>query len=87
MPELEKIKFVLEGGELNGETTWAEPVEENLYRIRNIPFLAKGYAENDIVRTKYRDGWQEVVRLEIDSGNGTVLLLFNDANETKVQEI
>jgi hypothetical protein len=31
------------------ETVWAEPLTNRLYRLRNVPFLAYGYSEQDVV--------------------------------------
>lgn len=82
-----KIRFDLKGEPVAGETLWAEPVGENLYRLLNIPFHAMGYAYDDIVRTKENNGWQEVVALEEDSGNGTVRIYFNSDDQSQVENI
>lgn len=82
-----KIKIPLPEGSFAGETLWAEPVGENLYRLLNIPFSATGYAEDDIVRCQRREEWDEVIALEKDSGNGTLRLMFADAESKEAQFI
>lgn len=70
-----------------GETVWAEPTGEDRYRLQNSPFAAYGYAEGDIVRCIWQDGWLEVVSTVSDSGNGTIRLLFRDARSPAAQYI
>jgi len=72
---------------VSGETLWAEKVDENVFRLCNIPFVAKGYAENDIVLCQYRDGFNEVVSIKEDGGNGTIRLLFSNSHSKEAQVI
>lgn len=78
MSEQFKIRFNLQGTPTSGETVWAAKIEKDLYRLLNAPFFASGYAEGDIVRCEYHDGWLEVMTLVTDSGNGTLRLFFRD---------
>src|SRR5689334_15729931 len=71
-----KIAFTLYGDLVSGESVWAEQVGTDTYCLLNIPFNSFGYAEGDVVRCVDRDGWNEVVELVQDSGNGTLLLMF-----------
>jgi hypothetical protein len=82
-----KIRIPLPEGSFAGETLWAEKVGEDLYRLLNIPFSATGYAEADIVRCQKREGWDEVIALEKDSGNGTLRLMFADSTSKEAQFI
>jgi hypothetical protein len=82
-----KIRFNLKGEPVAGETLWAEQLSENRHRLLNIPFHAIGYAYGDVVRTKENGGWQEVVGLEEDSGNGTVRIYFRDENHPTVEVV
>lgn len=70
-----------------GETVWAEPTGEERYRLQSIPFAAYGYAEGDLVLCAWQDGWLEVVSKVSDSGNGTIRLLFRDAQSQAAQHI
>jgi hypothetical protein len=82
-----KIRIPLPEGSFAGETLWAEQVGEDLYRLLNIPFSATGYAEDDIVRCQKLEEWIEVIALEKDSGNGTLRLMFADAESKEAQFI
>ncbi len=86
MANMIKVKFASQGSAI-GETVWAEEVGDNLFRLANIPFHITGYAENDIVRCLEKDGFKEVVRLEHDSGNGTIRLLFLDCNSSEAKHV
>jgi hypothetical protein len=87
MKQVVKIRFELEGDSVNGETVWAEPVGERLFRLANVPFISTGYAEGDIVLCNVVQGWQQVVGLAHDSGNGTLWLQFTDADSLAAQEV
>jgi hypothetical protein len=88
-PQYHKIRFVLPKDENSpaGERLWAEPVGEHLYRLANIPMYPYGYAEGDIVRCEQIDGWEQVVELIEDSGNGTLWLNFEDFDSTAAKTI
>jgi hypothetical protein len=82
-----KIKILPIETSASGETLWAEQVDENTFRLCNIPFAAKGYAENDIVLCQQKDGFNEVVSIKEDSGNGTIRLLFSNSHSNEAQAI
>ena len=82
-----KVKVRIPLPDSPGETLWAEQVGENLFRLLNIPFIAFGYAENDIVRCEQNQDWYQVVELEKDSGNGTLRLIFTQYDGKDVQRI
>lgn len=85
---LVKVRLDLEDGDpLSGETLWAEQVADNLFRLDNVPFYAYGFALDDVVRcTQSEDSWQ-VQRLETDSGNGTIRILFGDQREHETDSV
>mgnify|MGYP001266379421 CR=1 FL=1 len=87
MTQKVKIRFDLEGNPVSGETIWAEVVGENLYRLINIPFYAEGYALGDIIYCQRKEEQKEALRLEKDSGNGTIRIYFQSNQEILVQEI
>jgi hypothetical protein len=87
MENLCKIRFPLEDGPFSGETAWAEQVSDDTYRLRNVPYHAVGYAEDDVVKTIERDGWPEVIGLVEESGNGTLRLLFADSATDGAQNV
>ncbi|MEM7530992.1 MAG: DUF4265 domain-containing protein [Chloroflexota bacterium] len=87
MMELKKIRFKLTNAPFDGETLWAEPAGEMRYRLRNIPLYVEGYAESDIVACRAVDGWHEVTHLVTNSGNGTIRILFADANQPEAVHI
>ncbi len=90
MEGLTKIRFDLqrEDAAVGGETVWAEQVEPDLYRLRNIPFHTFGFAFGDIVRTVERDGWPTVVGLAEDGGNYAVRIMFAvDSESPQAQEV
>jgi hypothetical protein len=86
---LEKVRFDLTNApnradlpdNLSGETVWAEPIGERLYRLRNSPAFANGFADEDTVEciVNPRSGCLEVSRLAADGGNGTVRVYFRDS--------
>ncbi|WP_291727467.1 DUF4265 domain-containing protein [Leisingera sp. F5] len=42
--------------EYSAESIWVSPVSEGMYRIENIPFLAKGLSFHDVISVKDIDG-------------------------------
>jgi hypothetical protein len=87
MKQVVKIRFELEGDPVGGETVWAEPLGESLFRVANVPFVVKGYAEGDIVACKLVQGRQQVVGLAHDSGNGTLWLHLSNVDSPTAQEV
>lgn len=88
MGQLTKVRFDLHGEPVGGERVWAERVDDGLYRLRNIPYHAKGFASGDIVRCVERSGMPEVVALERNSGNLTIRIYFAaDFDDPGVQRV
>lgn len=82
-----KIKIPISENSFSGKTLWAEQVDDNLFRLLNIPFFAFGYAEGDIVRCEQTEGLYQAVGLENDSGNGTLRLVFAQNDSKDIQYI
>jgi hypothetical protein len=53
----------------------------------NIPYRAIGYAEGDVVQCTKQDGWNEVVSMAHDSGNGTLRLLFTNVESPEAGQV
>lgn len=49
-------------GSVKTETLWAEPVEGDLYRLRNVPIYVYGFSEYDVVSATRRDDRLTVTR-------------------------
>src|ERR1700722_13418656 len=58
------------------ETLWAERLRDDLYRLRNVPILAYGYSEQDIVTTADIDGRLVVTGVAERSGHSTYRIFF-----------
>ena len=91
MGKQKKIRFNLQevdGASFSGETVWAEQLEGDQYRLMNIPFDISGYAEGDIVRCEPDEWgeWDEVKEIVLDSGNGTIRLLFGLGPHEEAQQ-
>jgi hypothetical protein len=72
------FKFVPREGWLPFDTEglWAEPVEDDTARLRNVPFLANGVAEGDIWRfVTLEDGRHFATQRVEGSGNCTIRVL------------
>jgi uncharacterized protein DUF4265 len=82
-----KVRIPINEGSISGETLWAEKVGDNLFRLCNIPFIANGYAEGDIVLCQQKNGFDEVISIKEDSGNGTIRLIFTNPHGNEAQQI
>ncbi|WP_332452947.1 DUF4265 domain-containing protein [Chryseobacterium aquaticum] len=65
------------------ESVWAFKLNDNKYKIDNIPFYASGFACNDIVSAEEHSEQLYVSELIEASGNSTVRLLFQNTNDIK----
>jgi hypothetical protein len=72
---LEKVCFELREGEAAGptniETMWAEPLENSLYRLRNVPFYVYGFSAEDVVSTVEKEGRLTVTGMASRGGHST----------------
>ena len=82
-----KIRVPILEGSVSGETFWAEKIDQNLFRLCNIPIVARGYAEDDIVLCQQKDDFNEVISIKEDSGNGTIRLLFSNSHSEEAQNV
>ncbi|HEX2914754.1 MAG TPA: DUF4265 domain-containing protein [Chloroflexia bacterium] len=62
------------------EGLWAEKIDADLYRLLNIPFVARGFAWGDVVRCEEVQARLVATETVQDSGNSTIRLLFRDPN-------
>lgn len=81
--KLDKLIFELDVDEWHGygtESVWVEPMSQNLYRLRNTPYFAKGVSLDDVVIGEERiDGGLYFVQSKEAAGHSTfrVLVLKN----------
>lgn len=68
---LVKVVIDLKDDVYGVESLWAQPVRDGLYRLRNVPFLAYGYSEQDVVHTTDVDGRLMVTGVAERSGHST----------------
>ncbi|MEQ8336157.1 MAG: DUF4265 domain-containing protein [Cyclobacteriaceae bacterium] len=73
---------------IGGESMWAEPLGNDLYRIENVPFYAYGLNFHDIVRaTADSDELKPEIRELIESsGHRTFRVFFKKHIEREQQE-
>jgi hypothetical protein len=69
------VKVVLDLSKDNGpvatESLWAEPIGDSRFKLRNAPFFAYGFSEQDIVKVEERDGNFVVTGSEERGGHST----------------
>lgn len=71
-----------DGSVLKTESLWAEPVGEDRYRLRNVPFLVFGFSEQDVITAKDDNGKLVVTGVAARGGHSTYrLVLPEDTNE------
>jgi hypothetical protein len=64
------------------ESMWAEPVGDNRYRLRNVPYLVFGFSEQDVVTTREVEGRLAVSGVASRGGHSTYrLVLPEDTTE------
>jgi hypothetical protein len=76
---LVKVDIDLKDEVCGVESLWAEPAGDGLYRLRNVPFLAYGYSEQDVVQATDVDGHLIVNGVAGRSGHSTYRLFFPEA--------
>jgi hypothetical protein len=79
MTDLRKVRIdlsLIDGAPAAGELLWAQPLGDNLFRLRNIPSFAFGLSEGDVVRCTEENGVTTVSSLVHDSGNGAIRVYF-----------
>jgi hypothetical protein len=56
---LEKVVVPLQKDNVAGaatESIWVEPEKPDVYRIKSVPFLAKGFSYDDLVKATFQNG-------------------------------
>jgi hypothetical protein len=85
---LTKVSIQLEEPGYEVETVWAEPVTGGLYRLRNVPFLAYGYSEQDVVSAAEVDGRLVVTGVAERGGHSTYrVFLIEPTNEEELRPL
>lgn len=71
-----------------GESMWAEPLGDNLFKIKNAPFFAYGLNYDDVVRaTADSESLKPEIRALVESsGHRTFRLFFNKELTREQQE-
>lgn len=61
------------------ESVWAQPLGDDLYEIRNVPFYAYGLNYSDIVRARSEDPdlKPEVIEVIKENGHSTIRVYFS----------
>src|SRR3954471_2997039 len=74
------VKVVLRGPDGEIETPWAERVGPTLFRLDNLPWVAYGVSDDDVIEAAPTadEGVYEFVRVERPSGNRLVRIIFAD---------
>lgn len=83
---LKKIVARLEAGAWHGhatETVWAERIDESRYRLRSVPFYARGLSVEDVVTTRTEDDVDVITGVSLYSGHSTYRIFL--ANGTTLE--
>jgi hypothetical protein len=73
-----------DGSVLKTESLWAEPLGNDRYRLRNLPFLVFGFSEQDVVTAKEDSGALAVTGIAARGGHSTYrLVLPEDTTEER----
>ncbi|HWZ43512.1 MAG TPA: DUF4265 domain-containing protein [Candidatus Saccharimonadales bacterium] len=59
------------------ESVWAEPQADGTYRVRNVPFYAKGISYGDLVEAEPKDGLLMFKGVAQHSGHSTYRIFAN----------
>lgn len=85
-----KVFAVLDADEWHGyktESMWAEPVQGDVFVIRNVPFYAKGFSHEDTVRAPFRADERFITDVIRRSGHSTYrFILEQDVPESAWQK-
>lgn len=82
---LVEVTFDLEDQDLPyvTETVWAEPLGKDLYRLRNVPYIIRGFSEQDIVTAVDDDGRLKVTG-RATSGGHSAYRIYLQEDSTRV---
>lgn len=65
------------------ETVWAQPLQNGLYQIDNIPFYAPNLSNKDIISVEEDEGILYFDDLVEASGHSTIQVIFFDDSKSK----
>jgi hypothetical protein len=78
---LNKVVIELRDDHSEAETLWAEALGNGLYRLRNVPILAYGFSEQDVVSTAEIDGRHVVTGTATPGGHSTYRVFLPEPTE------
>jgi hypothetical protein len=83
---LVKVTFDLpeKDGTFATESLWAEPIGDDLYLLRNVPFYLRGFSEQDTVKAEEHEG-RLVVRSIVERGGHSTYRIFLPEQTTEAQ--
>ncbi len=85
--ELTKILLIQDyedSDEIQVETPWAEDLGNDMYRLKNSPFMKYGVSYDDVVEARLTDEEERpvFVRVVKKSGHKTLRIIFDESIET-----
>lgn len=87
--EMRQVVAELDTAEWHGfatETMWAERVGDSRYRLRSVPFYARGLSAEDVVGTIIRDGLTLITGVSIHGGHSTYRVFLSEPFSFEAQQ-
>jgi hypothetical protein len=84
--DLEKVLFQLDPGAWHGSATemlWAERVDQQRFRLRNVPFFVFGVSVEDVVFARPAEGIYEFEGVSIRGGHSTYRIITRAAGSAE----
>jgi hypothetical protein len=78
---LVKVTIALKDDAYAVETLWAAPVGDGRYQLRNVPFLAYGFSEDDVVTAAEDNGRLVVADVAKRSGHSTYRIFLPEPTD------
>ncbi|UXZ45556.1 DUF4265 domain-containing protein [Pseudomonas soli] len=73
---------------VSSEGVWAEPLDDGTFRVDNIPFYSRDACLDDRVSAaRGTDGEWLFQRVELDSGNSTLRIVFFDQGVPAIETV
>jgi len=70
------------------ESIWVEPEDDGTYRIKNVPFLARGFSSDDTVKASLKDGLLSFEDVAQHNGHSTYqVFVKGHRSDPKIQEL
>ena len=79
--DLVKVAIELKDDVYDVETLWAAPLGDGRYRLRNVPVLAYGFSEEDVVNAVESDGRLIVGNVVQRSGHSTYRIFLPQSTD------